>query len=125
MSERNSKWKNISKASQKSTQAIPNTKELPERFRPGRERSESVDRIFNTSRSKVHSNSSLDHSLRKDSEHFLPEVSQAKWQGHREEVLGDLKREVLRMNTAELGKQTSRGEKEAKNWSKIVGDIKR
>lgn len=112
MSERHFKWRDVSKPSQTSSRLVLNPKQLPERFRPRRERSESVDRIFNGSRSKVLSNSSLDHSVNRDSEPLLPEQSLARWQEHKEEALGNLRQEVMRLNTLKLGvRQTSRGEK--------------
>lgn len=51
MSERNHKWKEVGKTAQRLNSILGATRDLPSKFAP-RDRSESVDKLFNSSRSR-------------------------------------------------------------------------
>jgi hypothetical protein len=55
MSEKHYKWKDIGKPPQRLNAFLTPSKEIPAKFAPNRDRSQSVDKLFNTSRSRLHS----------------------------------------------------------------------
>lgn len=55
MSEKHYKWRDIGKSPQRLNGFLTPSKDLPTKFAPKRDRSESVDKLFNTSRSRLHS----------------------------------------------------------------------
>lgn len=60
MSEKASKWRKTNTPTKRFTNFVTEKKELPDKFRPTRDRSESVDKIFNRSRSRVNSEASIE-----------------------------------------------------------------
>lgn len=60
MSEKTSKWRKTNTPTKRYQNIAGAKKELPEKFRPTRDRSESVDKIFNGSRSRVNSEGSIE-----------------------------------------------------------------
>lgn len=55
MSERHFKWRDISRGPQRLNNILAPRRELPVKFAPTKDRSLSVDKLFNNSRSRIHS----------------------------------------------------------------------
>ena len=55
MSERHYKWKDINTTPQRLNNILAPRRELPTKFAPAKDRSLSVDKLFNNSRSRMHS----------------------------------------------------------------------
>lgn len=59
MSEKHYRWKDIQKPTQRLNAFLTPNKELPAKFAPSRDRSLSVDKLFNLSRSRLHSSTDI------------------------------------------------------------------
>lgn len=100
MSDRQFKWREVGKTAPRLNSMLANKKELPSRFAPSRDRSDSVDKLFNNSRSRLHSSMETGalNSSREDSPHPLQHPTD-KREDSTERKTSVLKTSLLKTNT--------------------------
>jgi hypothetical protein len=127
MSDRQFKWREVGKTATRLNSMLAAKKELPSRFAPSRDRSDSVDKLFNNSRSRLHSSMDIAvlNSSREDSPHPLQHPPDKR------EESTERKTSVLKTNTLPtllLGERQSTLLQESPSLlrsSQLVADIKK
>jgi hypothetical protein len=84
MSDRHSKWRDIGKPPQRLNAFLTPGKELPTKFAPNRDRSQSVDKLFNNSRSRLHSSAEM-HALNHTREESIKDRVEVREESRRKE----------------------------------------
>ena len=124
MSERHYKWRDIGKPPQRLNAFLTPAKQLPTKFAPSRDRSQSVDKLFNNSRSRLHSSAEM-HALNHTREESVKERAEVREDSRKKDEADEKKTSLNKFPTLSLMMQQSSINADKQHSGLVVAELKK